>query len=72
MTDFEILKAEYDKRCLRIVELEAALLKSQDGTRLTIAERDRYRAALGAIACLRFKIGWFDEAKRIAREALDA
>ena len=35
-------------------------------------EIDRYREALGTIACLRFKMGWFDEAKRIARAALDA
>ena len=35
-------------------------------------ELDRYKGALEDIACLRFKMGWFDAAKRIARAALDA
>ena len=35
-------------------------------------ELDRYKEALAEIAMLRFKMGWFDEAKRIASAALDA
>ena len=66
------LIADYQQLVARVVELEDRIKEGQAVLKRRNEEADRYRDALKEIATLRFKMGWFDEAKRIARAALDA
>ena len=59
MTDFETLKAEYDKRCLQVEDLKAAGRKSADDA----------ISALGLLSRVRFALG--DNGKRMQDELLD-
>jgi hypothetical protein len=58
MNDFEMLKAEYDKRCIEIIYLKESARKSADEAASALDLLSRVRFALGDNGVMASDPGW--------------